>query len=53
MPFPVGRLVYDFKLDDGGVSKSLANSDDAEEEERKRSAARVQLVCLRLNKKYC
>ena len=34
MPFPAGRLVYDFKLDDGGVSKSMANVDDMEEEER-------------------
>ena len=43
MPFPTDRLVYDFKLDDGGVSKSLVNVDDVEEEEKKRSAAKVQL----------
>ncbi len=46
MPFPEGRLVYDFKLDDGGVSKTLTNVDDVEEEERKRSAAKVRVQCI-------
>ena len=46
MPFPAGRLVYDFKLDDGGVSISMANVDDVEEEERKRSAAKVLITWL-------
>lgn len=40
MPFPGGKLVYDFKLDDGGVS-IMDYGDELDEEERKRSAAKV------------
>ena len=35
MPFPDEHLVYDYRLDDGGVSKSSA--DDEEEEDKKKT----------------
>ena len=34
MPFPEGGLVYDYRLDDGGVSRT-AKGEEEEEEERK------------------
>jgi len=34
MPFPEGGLVYDYRLDDGGVSRT-AKGEEEEEEDRK------------------
>ena len=34
MPFPEGQLVYDYRLDDGGISQ--AASEEEEEDERKK-----------------
>ena len=36
MPFPEGGLVYDYRLDDGGVSKT---GEEEEEEEQKKTKA--------------
>ena len=33
MPFPPGGLVYDYRLDDGGVSK-VGKGDEEEEEDK-------------------
>ena len=33
MPFPSGQLVYNFRLDDGGISK--ASTEDDEEDDKK------------------
>lgn len=37
MPFPEGGLVYDYRLDDGGVSKI---GEEEEEEENKKKKVR-------------
>lgn len=34
MPFPSGPLVYDFRLDDGGISKTTAEEDEEEEKKK-------------------
>ena len=36
MPFPESGLVYDYRLDDGGVSRT---SEDEDEEEHKKTKA--------------
>jgi len=35
MPFPEGDLVYDYRLDDGRVSRTAKGEEEEEEEERK------------------
>lgn len=35
MPFPEGKLVYDYKLDDGGISNM--STEEEEEEEKKKT----------------
>ena len=32
MPFPESGLVYDYKLDDGGITKTAADDDEDEDE---------------------
>lgn len=39
MPFPAGKLVYDFRLDDGGISNITAEDD--EEDEKKKIKVRA------------
>ena len=39
MPFPDDQLVYDFRLDDGGISKTSA--DDDEDEDKKKIKVRT------------
>ena len=40
MPFPSEGLVYDYQLDDGGIS-GTSNTDEDDEEEKKTSAGTV------------
>ena len=49
MPFPGDQLVYDFKLDDGGVSSVERTGDELDEEERKKSATKVTHFCCLLS----
>ena len=45
MPFPESGLVYDYRLDDGGASKTRKGED--EEEEEKKTKAKVHVcVCV-------
>ena len=39
MPFPEGGLVYDYRLDDGGVSKT--GEEEEEEEQKKTKVSRL------------
>lgn len=41
MPFPEAGLVYDYKLDDAGITKS-GHDDDEEEEETDESVKKVE-----------
>ena len=50
MPFPEGGLVYDYRLDDGGVSKT---GDDEEEEEHKKTKASIGLICVMRERVRC
>ena len=46
MPFPSEGLVYDYQLDDGGIS-GTSKTDEDEEEEKKTSAGTVRcLFCV-------
>ena len=42
MPFPEGGLVYDYRLDDGGVSRTTKGEDD---EEEKKPVAKAKVCC--------
>ena len=41
MPFPSEGVVYDYQLDDGGISGSGTSDDDDEEEEKITSGGTV------------
>lgn len=43
MPFPEEGLVYDYKLDDGGVTQIAADDD---EEDDKKATKKVAYVCM-------
>lgn len=42
MPFPSEGLVYDYRLDDGGLSQTGKKGDDDEEEEKRTTKTKVQ-----------
>ena len=44
MPFPEGGQVYDYRLDDGGVSRTAKWEEEEEEEEERKPLAKAK-VC--------
>ncbi len=44
MPFPSEGLVYDYRLDDGGLSGTGRRGEEEEEEEKKPTRTKVQFV---------
>lgn len=44
MPFPEKGLVYDYRLDDGGASKTRTGEDEEEEDKTKKTKSQIQWV---------
>lgn len=44
--YPESGLVYDYKLDDAGITKTTADDDEEEEEEAEGKKDKVKNFCL-------